>query len=227
MNDTERSPLKAPRAGTITRLVAQKKNPDRISVYLDGTYAFGVYIDLVASFELRKGLMLSVEDQHRIAEADQLLVARVKAMHYLALKARTEHEVRQKLLRQGFSDTVVESVVERLHERGYLDDEAYARSFVQGRFNNKGYGPQRIRNDLRRRGVAGALIEAALEQSMNEADTLSAARQHAEKRWEHLSRETDPRKRRKKLSDFLLRRGYTYDTVRRVAEELAGRAEDL
>ena len=206
--------------GAITRLVAQQKNPNRVSVFIDEAFAFGVHVDLVVEFGLHKGKVLEVEAQQQIVSADRVRAARETALGYLGYGARTEREVRQKLIRSGFEEDVAEDTVARLRELGYLDDAAYARSYVQARFRNRGYGPGRLRGDLLRRGIAAALIDAVLDDLTEQEDMLEAARRHAEKRWPRLAHETDAQKRRKKLSDYLVRRGFSYETARRVIDDL-------
>lgn len=208
--------------GTITRLVAQTRNPERVSVYLDGRFAFGLHRDVVLQHGLHKGLALDVATQERLASADQVLVAKSKALHYLAHRARSEHEVRQKLARSGFSEGVAEQAVARMRELGYLDDAAYAEAYARGRFERGGYGPRRVQNDLLRRGIDRRLIEQTVARVFSvRDDVVEAAREQALRRWPRLAREEDPRKRRKKLHDFLLRRGFSHDTTRRVVEEIA------
>lgn len=211
-----------PAARRITRLVAQQKDPSRVSVYLDGAFAFGVHQDLVLTFGLAKGQAVTVARQAEIEQEDQRYRARARAMAYLARKARTTQEVARKLRSQGFAEEVIEGVTDRLQAMGYLDDPAYARAFARGRLANRGYGPARIRADLRRRGIPEALAASVLDDLFAEEDLYAQAHAQAEKRWARLAREPDPRKRRKKLYDFLLRRGFTTDTVRRVVEDLAG-----
>ncbi len=219
MPDAPETPELKP--GTITRLGAQKRDAQRVSVFLDGTFAFGIHQDMLVQFGLRKGDRLTVEQQRKIIAAEQALGANVAALNYLGYKPRTEHEVRQKLLRSGYPEAIAEQTVDRLRDLGYLDDAAYAHTFAQQRFQGKGYGPRRIQNDLRKRGVAAATIDAVLAALETEEDLLSGAREQAEKRWARLVRtETDDRKRRKKLGDFLMRRGYGYDVVRQVTDEL-------
>lgn len=214
------------RAGVVTQLRAQAKNPDRVSVYLDGRFAFGLYQDIVLQFGLYKGRRLEVDEQQRLLEADQLYIARSKALHYLAYRARSEQEVRRKLGQGGFSEGVVDEVIARLETLGYLDDAAYAEGYARRRFETGGYGPRRVRNDLMRRGVGRADIEAALAKVFDEEDdVIAAAREQAGRRWSRLAREEDPLKRRKKVYDFLLRRGFSYDVIQRVVDEIE-RGED-
>lgn len=206
--------------GAITRLVAQKKNPMRVSVYLDGAYAFGVHQDVMIRHTLRIGMDLDVPMQEAILADDALARAKSLAMNYLGSKARSAHEVRQRLERKGFGAETCEHVLGRLEELGYLDDADYARRYAESRFRSKGYGPRRIQQELRRRGITGAIAEAAIAELLGEVDPLAAAREQAAKRWDRLASETDGRKRRKKLGDFLVRRGFGFDVIRQVTDEL-------
>lgn len=207
--------------GKITKLVTQHNNPDRISVFIDGEFAFGVYQDLVLEYGLQVGRVLSEAELQEIQVRDEVFVAKAVALNYLSYRARTEKEVRTKLVQKGFGEPVVDAVVERLYALHYLDDAAYARSFVSGRFKSRGYGPARIRGDLIRRGVDRPLIEDALGEVLEPEATYDVAKEQAEKRWTRLATEPDIQKRRKKLSDFLLRRGFSYDVVRRIVADVA------
>jgi regulatory protein len=207
-------------AGKITRLAQQKRRPERVSVFVNGAFAFGIHMDLVLDYGLYKGLEIDIPTQQDIIAADGVRAANEVALTYISYKARTEQEVRRKLARKEFDEVVADRTVARLYEIGYLDDGSYARSFVEGRFRNKGYGPQRLRRDLQKRGVAARHIDAALAEVLEDEEVLDAARAHAEKRWARLARESDPYKRRKKLTDYLLRRGFAYETIRRVVEEV-------
>ena len=212
--------------GKITKLTVQDNNAARISVFIEGAFAFGLYQDLVLTHGLHTGLALSVAEQEALLAADRELVAKAKALQYLAYRARTAEEVRRKLLRSDFDEATVEAVLARLHDLGYLDDEAYAHDYARARFRNRGYGPVRIRSELLRRGVGATLADAALEALAEEpgTDPVAAAQAQAERRWPRLAREPDPRKRRKKLSDFLVRRGFSYDVVRQVVEAVTREA---
>ncbi|QXD14434.1 RecX family transcriptional regulator [Rhodocaloribacter litoris] len=209
-----------PPVRTITRLATQQKDPDRVSVFLDGAFAFGLHAEVVASFGLAKGQTLTEDDCARLVEADAVLRARAVAFDYLAHRARTEAEVRRRLVRKGFAPGVAEEVIARLRALGYLDDAAYARAYARSRFAARGYGPQRLRAELLRRGVEPALVEEALADFADEAAFLEEARRHARRRWPRLAGEPDARKRRRKLADYLTRRGFSFDVVRQVVEEL-------
>ncbi len=202
-------------------MTVQDNNPDRVSVFLDEAFAFGVYQDLVLEYGLYTGRVLGVEEQQQIIRADRELGAKRTALRYVASRPRTVAEVRRKLQRSDVEEDVIDRVVERLRALHYLDDAAYVQDYVRARFSNRGYGPGRIRNELLRRGIDRLLVDEALDAMHDRKDdVLEAARAHARKRWVRLENEPDPYKRRKKLGEHLLRKGFTYDTIRRVADEL-------
>jgi regulatory protein len=207
-------------AGTITKLVVQQKQPHRVTVFLDGLCVLEVSQTLVLEYGLRVGRSLSVEEQERLRSAERLLAAKATALQYMTYRPRTAHEVRQRLRRGGYETAVVEQVMEHLHAHRTLDDAAYAHAYLKARRDIRRDGPQRIRHKLRQRGVCRALIDEAMQQELTAADVLEAARAQAAKYWPRLSREADPAKRRKKLGDFLRRRGFPFATVQQVVKEL-------
>lgn len=212
------------RPGTITRLAQQKRDAERVSVFIDGAFAFGLALDLAVRAGLRKGQRLDVAEQQALLDEEERLRAKAVALDYIAYQARTEAEVMRKLARKGFPEHVAEEAVERMRELGYLDDVAYARAYAKGRLDGRGHGPQRIRADLRKRGVAPKTIDATLDDLVERDDLRDSAMEHGRKRWRRLQREDDPYKRRKKLADFLARRGFDFDLIREVTEALE--AED-
>ncbi len=213
-------PARARAPGAVTRMVVQKKNADRVSIYLDGAFAFGLYQDVLVQHGLRKGQMLSVTEQEAMLADDVRYHAKNVALGYLSHRARTRHEVRRKLAQAGVPEDAIEPTLDGLAARGYLDDEAYARQYAESRARVSGYGPQRIRQELMRRGVDRSTIESALADEIDRDDVRASAREQAEKKWRLLAREADPYKKRRKLSDFLVRRGFSYEVVQEIVESL-------
>ncbi|MFO8100225.1 MAG: RecX family transcriptional regulator [Salinibacter sp.] len=213
-------------SATITRLDAQTHNDDRVSVFLDGEFAFGVHEDVAAKHGLREGRSLSEEERRRVEQDEAYVEAKQRALNYLAHKPRTEEEVRRKLRRQEVGQTIIDDVVARLYELEYLDDEAYARDYVRNRFASKQYGPVRLRRELVERGIDRAIAGPAVDDFFVDQDPKAAARAHAEKRWPRLADEDDPRRRKQKLYRYLRRRGFTSDTIYPILDELERRGPD-
>jgi regulatory protein len=206
------STASAPHA-TITALEPQTHDDERVSVFLDEEFAFGVHRDVVVKHGLTVGDTLSPEARRAVEQAEAYVQAKQRALNYLAHKPRTEEEVRRKLRREDVADPVIEDVVARLYELDYLDDEAYAEDYARNRFASKKYGPVRIRRELVERGIDRHVAETVVSDLFADKDVAAVARTHAEKRWDRLADEDDPRRRKQKLYRYLRRRGFTSDTI--------------
>ena len=209
------------RAGVITSIRPQKKNTRRLAVFLDETFAFGVHQDVLLEHALHTGLYLDESAVRALLRADALLRAKEAAMTFLGHRARTEAEIRRKLERKGFTVDIVAAVLARLRELGYVDDARFARDFVRDRFNHRGYGPERLRVALRQAGVDSGLIEETLSGWVDKDRLFDAALSLAEKKWRKVASEPDAMRRRRKLYNYLLRRGYATETVREVVEHIS------
>ncbi len=192
--------------GVITDLKVQKRNKERVNVYLDGEFAFG--LPLSEAVRLRRGQQLSDEEIAQLKAVDAYARARDAALRYLATRPRSTAEVRQHLTRKGFDENTVQRVLERLQEWGYLDDEAFARAWVQDRERFRPRGLMALRQELRRKGVNEEIIERVLAEVDPEASARAALAPRLQ-RWRHL----DWRTFRKKAGEFLARRGFSYDII--------------
>jgi len=148
---------------------------------------------------------------------------RLAAAELLARRAWTEAELVRRLTRRGASPDVAAAVVADLATRGHVDDATFARHFVETRAA-RGYGTARLAADLRARGVAPALITAALAGVDAEAQ-LERARAIARRRVPALRR-VAPERAAARLRDHLLRRGFAGGLVARVVREVIPVAAD-
>ena len=113
-----------------------------------------------------------------------------------------------------------------LERLGVVDDATYARAFVRDRFNGRGYGPARLRQDLVRKGVARDTIDQALAELTEAEDLGEAAQEQAARKWRTLSSEDDLRKRKKKTMDYLVRRGFGFESARAAVDAVAAEDEE-
>lgn len=209
------------RTGIVTRLVPQTYDPERVSIFLDGTFWMGVHRGLLRKYAIEEGQVLPVAVQQALYQAELAQKAQAVALCYLERRPRTVQEIRQRLARAKFPVEVIDQVIARLEAAGYLDDRAYARAYVQGRLAGRGYGPRRLQAELRRRGVPAEVVEAALAAALAETDPLEIARPLAQRRWKALCQnEPDRKKRRQKLIAFLRRRGFPSEIAYTLLREL-------
>lgn len=208
--------------GTITVLEPRGKRGERVAVSIEDLYTFELSAELVRHHALAEGDTLSADMQRRLLVENELDEAKDVALNYLSYKPRTKTEVERRLRRDDYREVVIDEVVTYLEEREYIDDKTYARLFAEERFTSKGYGPYRVEQDLRKRGVAAEAIEDALAEVYDSESMREEALRQAEKRWPRLSGESDTRKRKKKLYDFLARRGFPFEIVRAVVDRVSG-----
>lgn len=193
---------------TITALVAQKKNKDRVSVYLDGKFAFG--LAAIEAARLKRGQALTEADIARLRAADEVEKTHERALHFLSFRPRSEAEVRRNLADARSAPETIETIIQRLKGAGLIDD----RAFVQYWLENRGqFGPRSARAlkvELRQKGVPAELIDQMLREIAHDDESAAqqAARQQA-RRMANLDRKTFTQK----LGAYLMRRGFGYEVA--------------
>lgn len=201
-------------ARTITALRFQKRNKDRVNVYIDGQFAFG--LTAIEAAHLRVGQTLSDDDVARLQRKDQVERAYERALNFLSYRPRSEAEVRRNLRKKNVEPEAIETVVERLTRAGLLNDQEFARYWVANRLQFNPRGVPALRQELRQKGVPASIIADALA----DFDEETAARKAAEARARRLAHleEGDFRRR---LGAYLARRGFSYAVVGPLVEEMA------
>ncbi|HLS23583.1 MAG TPA: recombination regulator RecX [Pseudogracilibacillus sp.] len=209
---------------TITKVSQQKRNKNRLNIYLDGTYGLSVSDETYIKFHLYKGKQLSKEELEKIIEDDQLHQAYVLSIRYLSYRMRTEREMRLYLQKKELESFVIDKVIERLYKEKLIDDQAFANAFVNDRIERSSKGPQLIEQELREKGVAPQFITEALRKFSREKQ-IDRAYTLAEK--ELQKRSNRPYRRRlEQLQARLIRRGYPSDITREVISFLPNKQDE-
>jgi len=140
------------------------------------------------------------------------------ACRLFSIRARSESELRKRLSERGFSGTVVRRTVAFLEEKGIVSDLKFARQWVESRMRTKPKGNMVLRKELRQKGLSSAVIERVLsERGSNEGDVC---RLLAKKKMEALEK-IPKEKARRRLFDFLARRGFDFDLIEDAVRECA------
>lgn len=200
-------------ASTVTGLKFQQSNRQRVSVYLDGEYAFGLP-DTVAA-QLKIGQTLSADQIAELQEQDNLERAYQRTLVLLAHRARSTAEVRRYLERQEVTPEAVAILTDRLTSHGYLDDLQFAQAWVRDRERFKPRSPAALRSELREKGVPDEIIAQALNEIDQDASAYRAGEAYA-RRLQSL----DERSFRQKLGNHLLRRGFAHGVVWKVVSQI-------
>lgn len=197
--------------GKITALTLQKRNRNRINVYLDGEFAFGL-TRIVAAW-LQIGQELSEEKIAELQAADAEETAYQRALLLLNSRPRTRAEIARNLQNQNIPENIQQAIFERLQRSGLLDDAAFARAWIANREEFRPRGQNALRYELRQHGVEEHIIQQVITE--NPADEYGQAVRAAEKTARKLSG-SDAQTFRRKLGGFLARRGFNYETSARV-----------
>jgi regulatory protein len=198
----------------ITAIEPQKKNPQRVNVYLDGEFAFG--LAYITAAWLRSGQELSEEKIAALQAEDAKENTYQKALHFLSYRPRSSQEVRQNLLKRGCGEELVEATINRLQNAGLVDDASFAQAWVENRSTFRPRSKSALRMELRKKGLDDDVIQSTLDDKVDEeALACEAARKQAHRyaalEWPDF---------RKKLGGFLARRGFSYTILAPVVSQV-------
>ncbi|MDQ3005011.1 MAG: RecX family transcriptional regulator [Chloroflexota bacterium] len=190
----------------ITALVVQKRNPNRVNVHLDGEYAFG--LARIVAVWLRVGQELDEEKLKRLQVEDARERAVQQALLFLSYRARSESEIRQNLRKHEMPEEVIEETLARLRQDGLANDGQFAQAWVENRSAFRPRSRRMLAMELRQKGLDDEAVSSALEDVDDEPLAYEAAKNRAPRlkalEWADF---------RKKLSEFLARRGFSYSVI--------------
>jgi regulatory protein len=202
----------------ITAITVQKRNPDRVNIYLDGEY--GLSLSRLVAAWLEPGKVLNQQQIDELVEGDTKEKVLQSALKLVDFRSRTERELKDKLSKKGFDQEKIEGVLVKLRESRIVQDDRFAESWVENRNNFHPRSQRLIKYELKNKGITEEVIEEALK---NSADDEALAYNAAIKMRNRYSG-FDWQVFQKKISAYLLRKGFSYDvvssTVKKVWQEL-------
>ncbi len=210
----EKSPFK------ISEVTVQKSDSSRVSIFSEGKFLFGIAAIDAHELGLSKGTVVKPEQIKNICSAIDADQIKSFLLRLLAKRPYPRRILFNKLITKGFLKHSAELVLSDFEERGWIDDESYARSYVNDKYNLARWGPKKIEMYLKRDGISEYVIQHALkslEPSESLTDTLKKL---VNKRKLHFLREKDTFKRKKKVVDYLLRKGFNPDEVFKQIDKL-------
>lgn len=192
----------------ITAIKAQVKNPDRVSIYIDEKYALSLSYNQLLEQKLHVGLEL---DDPRLAELKRISdfgKAYERAMMYALLRPRSLREMHDYCRRKKWDPQDCGIIIDKLVQRGYVNDHAFAKSWIENRAINKSTSQRKLRLELKQKGITDDIINDTLQNSSyNENTALHDL--VAKKR--RLSRYKDDEQ---KLMQYLARQGFGFDDIK-------------
>lgn len=221
----------------ITRVQPLRPRGLKVLVHLDQGEPFEVMLESLERSRLGVGDLLPPDLHHHLLNNDQDIRVRDAALNLISYRARTREELRRRLRQKGFRPARIDLCLDRLQEKGFIDDEAVAAAFVRDRLRHRPRGRVALTSELRSKGVDGDLAKQTIDRVFSEERTSDEdiagevarkwiARQNqgllaALASAEH-SAERD--KARRRLNSYLARRGFRGEALgaaRKVAMDSA------
>jgi regulatory protein len=204
----------------VTALKVQKRNPNRVNVYLDDDFAFG--LSRIVAAWLHVGQVLDDKKIDDLKSKDTVEVAYQKALQFIAHRPRSEAEVIKRLEKHGFDSEMIESVMVRLRDQNLVGDLEFARLWVDNRTAFKPRGRRALSVELKQKGVSEQNIQAALDGMQDEEGLAYRVAQKQARRLQGL----DWLDFRQRLGGRLARRGFGYDAIKPVVERVWSELQD-
>ncbi len=200
----------------ITDITTQKRRSDVYNLFVDGKFLCGVGALELSSSGLKVGQELSEQEVVSIVQQSQGSKAHNAALRYLSYRPRSEFEVRDYVYRKDYSEAICNEVIERLKREGFVDDQAFAESWIRSRSATKPRSQRVLRLELSNKRVPKDVIDAVLA-DQSEDEELTALKQIAQKKLQLSRYQNDVQK----LMQYLMSQGFRYSDVKKVLAELA------
>ena len=191
----------------IEELKKSQRKRGRFLVKMEDGSLLRITENEVVRFALRPGLELGLEDLEALQASAKTSSAKAAAAKMVGSRALSKKELTDRLLRKGTEEAEAQAAADWLEDLGAVNDGEYAAALVR-HYGSRGYGPARVREELRRRGVGRELWDTALEELPDPAEVLDGLIRKKQRA------ALSDRRELKRLSDSLLRRGFSWGDVK-------------
>jgi|GEM_PF-4149750 len=190
-----------------------------MNIVFDSGESIRIHYDIFLNNGLRRGDDLSSEAAASLLNQSDLLYAKESALRILGLRSHSIKELNRKLLRKQYNKDLIEQVIDDLCNAGYLDDAVFTRQFAHEKLMRKN-GIQKIKNDLISKGVSREIINQVLAGIDDTQERENAVNLAIRKAGQLKVRGIESDKVKQKVYAFLISKGYGYDMVRSIIDEM-------
>jgi len=202
----------------ITKIEEQKRNKDRVNIYIDDEYAFSLSREVLIKEGIKLKEKVDIEKIKKAAKEDNYMKCKSAALRIIERTHKTEKEIRERLLKREYDIETINRTISFLKEYNLLNDENYAKMYIKDK--SKSQGKKKIKYDLLRKGLDDNLIEKEIAK-IDSDEEEDIAYNLANKKYNILrKRENDNYKLSQKLYRFILSKGYSYDIASKVIKKL-------
>lgn len=199
----------------ITKIEPQKRK-DRVNIYIDGEFAFGIMEEIQYKYNLSEGMKIDKKYIDEVLMEEEQSKANDQALRFLSYRQRSEKEIIDKLKEKGFQEKIIENTLIYLREYKLVDDLEFAKAFMNDKIYLNKFGPERIKHELFKKGISQEIIQEVLDE---DEDEYHRGLELAKKKLPSY-RKDDRNGKYRKLGGFLQRKGYSYDCIYKILREL-------
>lgn len=203
----------------ITKIETQKKNKERVSIFVDENYGFSLHAEIAYKYNLKVGMELDEAFISEIGDVEEQKKANNYILTILSKSFKTEKQLKDKLKEKGFQDKHIESAIQLMKDYKYIDDERFAKSYVNDSVLLTKMGKNKIKNKLYAKGIDKDTINETINSLIDDEQQLEAALSLASKKYPNI-KEQDTRKKNQKLISFLQYRGFSFNIIKQVLDKL-------
>jgi regulatory protein len=196
----------------ITKISPAVKTKGRYNVFIDGRFSFSLDETQLVKLGLKKGQEIDGVQLSKYKTESDFGKNYIAAVDLISRRLRSEREIRDYAFRKKWTKENTEHVVERLHERKYLNDEKFAVSFVRSRAKLHNFSMRKMKMELRKKGIRSEVIEKVLATD-GDFDEIIALKNLITKKRAHYAADE------RKLIAYLARQGFSYDKIRAALNE--------
>ncbi|MGQ9705829.1 MAG: regulatory protein RecX [bacterium] len=210
-------PRELPLIGKITKLSQVKRDPERVSVYINNIFIGTIYIDRLRELRIEEGIDVNQELAEKLYKQINITLGLKLAMNKLSYRQRSIMEIEIVLRRARIPNEAIAEVIEFLKTRGYLNDGEFAKAFAQEYSKRKApFGRRAIKSKMITKGIDSELIDRALDEIESDVELARRCMMVGIKRYDKY----EPIEKRKRLSQFLYTKGFSWDVIKEVIDEI-------
>jgi regulatory protein len=210
----------------ITGLSEKPRAAGRYVVLVDGAEMATVSAEIIDRLRLSIGRTIDAKVEQAMLHESTVLETYDRALNLLAFRARSQKELKRRLMQKGGEAPIIDEAIARLDAAGLLNDADYAKQLTRAKGIVGGMSRRRLQQEMAKRGVGREIADDAIAEVMTEeaVDEAAVAEQAARKKLKSL-RSADPETRQRRLYGYLARRGYESDDIRRAIQTVLGESE--
>jgi regulatory protein len=203
----------------ISEIQVQKKNSSRYSLYVENEFLIGISDSTLTKLNLKKGVEITPSLLEQMVSYEDQWAAREYMFRILSRRDHSQKELRDKAYKKGYSGSFIEEILDEFEQKEYINDNKFAKKYAADKFEFNDWGPYKIRTQLFKKGIRKNVVEDVIKQTFGNEAIKESMMTLISKRKKRYQREPEE-KRRKKIFDYLMRKGYDSGNILKHLDEL-------